>query len=100
MIKTYSQLHHTDKYLQHSSVIWPVWLDGSVFVYELTGCSRVATYPRNLQKAPEIEKLPQKMPPKIFELAKSPKIMKKYPPKSPKISTLWLLFQFFKILTY
>ena len=28
----------TDKYSQHSSIIWPVWLNGSVFVYELSGC--------------------------------------------------------------
>ena len=28
MIRTYSQMHHTDKYSQHSSIIWPVWLNG------------------------------------------------------------------------
>ena len=28
----------TDKYSQHSLVISPVWLNGSVFVYELRGC--------------------------------------------------------------
>ena len=28
MIKTYNQMHRTDKYLQHSSIIWPVWLNG------------------------------------------------------------------------
>ena len=38
MIKTYSQMHRTDKYSQHSSIIWPVWLNGWVFVYELSGC--------------------------------------------------------------
>ena len=38
MIKTHSQIHHTDKYSQHSSVIWPVWLNGWVFVYEPSGC--------------------------------------------------------------
>ena len=27
-----------DKYLQHSSIIWPVWLNGWVFIYELSGC--------------------------------------------------------------
>ena len=27
-----------DKYSQHSSIIWSVWLDGWVFVYELSGC--------------------------------------------------------------
>ena len=28
MIKTYNQMHRTDKYSQHSSIIWPVWLNG------------------------------------------------------------------------
>ena len=37
IIITYWQLHHTDKYSQHISVIWPVWLNGWVFVYELSG---------------------------------------------------------------
>ena len=27
MIKTYSQMHRTDKYSQHSSSIWPAWLN-------------------------------------------------------------------------
>ena len=34
----YSQMHRTDKYSQHSSIIWPIWLNGWVFVYELNGC--------------------------------------------------------------
>ena len=38
MIRTYSQMHRTDKYSQHSSIIWPVWPNGWVFVYELSGC--------------------------------------------------------------
>ena len=39
MIRTYSQMHHKeDKYSQHSFIIWPVWLDGWVFVYELSSC--------------------------------------------------------------
>ena len=38
MIITYNQMHRTDKYSQHSSIIWPVWLNGWVFVYELSGC--------------------------------------------------------------
>ena len=38
MIRTCTQMHHTDKYSQHSSVIWPVWLNGLVFVDELSGC--------------------------------------------------------------
>ena len=28
MIRTYSQIHHTDKYLQLGSIIWPVCLNG------------------------------------------------------------------------
>ena len=28
MIKTYSQMHRTDKYSQHSSIIWLAWLNG------------------------------------------------------------------------
>ena len=38
MIKTYSQLHRKDKYSQHSSIVWPAWLNGWVFVYKLSGC--------------------------------------------------------------
>ena len=38
MIKTYNQMQRTDKYSQHSSIIWPVWVNGWVFVYELCGC--------------------------------------------------------------
>ena len=26
--RTHSQMHRTDKYSQHSSIIWPVWLNG------------------------------------------------------------------------
>ena len=36
--QAYSQMHHTDEYSQHSSIIWPVWLNGWVFVHELSGC--------------------------------------------------------------
>ena len=38
LIRTYSQMHCTDKYSQHSSIIWPVWLNDWVFIYELSGC--------------------------------------------------------------
>ena len=38
MIKTYIQMHRTDKYSQHSSMIWPVWPHGWVFFYEVSGC--------------------------------------------------------------
>ena len=37
MIRRYSQMHHTDKYSQHSSIIWLVWPYGWVFVYKLSG---------------------------------------------------------------
>ena len=30
-------MHRTDKYSQHSTIIWPVWLNGWVFVYEVSG---------------------------------------------------------------
>ena len=30
-------MHHTDKYSQHSSIIWPFWPNGWVPVYELSG---------------------------------------------------------------
>ena len=38
MKKTYNQMHRTDKYSQHWSIIWPVWPNGWLFVYELSGC--------------------------------------------------------------
>ena len=38
MLRRYSRMHRTDKNSQHSSIIWPVWLNGRVFVYELSGC--------------------------------------------------------------
>ena len=38
MIRTLNQMHHTDKYLQHSLIIWPVWKNGPMFVYELSSC--------------------------------------------------------------
>ena len=31
-------MHRRDKNSQHSLIIWPVWLNGWVFVYELSGC--------------------------------------------------------------
>ena len=37
MIRRYSQMHRTDKYSEHSSIIWSVWPNGGVFVYELSG---------------------------------------------------------------
>ena len=37
MTRTYTQMHRTDKYSEHSSVIWAVWPNGWVLVYELSG---------------------------------------------------------------
>ena len=37
MTRTYSQMHHTDKCSQHSPIIWPVWLNGWVFLSKLSG---------------------------------------------------------------
>ena len=31
--------HRTGKYSQHNSIIWSVWLNGWVFVYDLSGCA-------------------------------------------------------------
>ena len=31
-------MHRPDRYSQLSSIIWPIWLNGWVFVYELSGC--------------------------------------------------------------
>ena len=36
ILRTYSQVHGTVKYSQHSYIIWPVWLTGGVF--ELRDC--------------------------------------------------------------
>ena len=38
IIITYSQMHRTDNYSQLSSIIWSVWPNGRVFIYELSGC--------------------------------------------------------------
>ena len=38
MITTYNQMNRTDKYSQHTSLIWLAWLNGWVFVSELSGC--------------------------------------------------------------
>ena len=49
MIRTYSQMHRTDKYSEHSSIIWLVWPNGSVLVDKLSGsvfessCSHLKT---------------------------------------------------------
>ena len=38
IIITYSQMHRTDQFPLHNSIIKPVWLNGWVFDYELSGC--------------------------------------------------------------
>ena len=38
MIKIYTQMHRTDNYSQHSSMIMPLWPSDWVFIYELSGC--------------------------------------------------------------
>ena len=37
MVITYSQMYRTVKFSQHSSTMWPVYLNGWVFVYEPSG---------------------------------------------------------------
>ena len=37
VVSTYT-VKWTVQYLQHSSTIWPVWLNSWVFLYELSGC--------------------------------------------------------------
>ena len=37
-IQAYSQMHRADEYSKHSSIIWPIWPNSLVFVYELSGC--------------------------------------------------------------
>ena len=41
MTRIYSQMHRTDRYSEHSSIIkkkeWPAWPNGWVFVYKLSG---------------------------------------------------------------
>ena len=38
MIRAYSQMYRTDKYSQNGSILWQVWLNNWVFVYELNDC--------------------------------------------------------------
>ena len=38
--------------LQHSSIIWPVWLNGWVFIYELSGCGLESSCGHLLLHAP------------------------------------------------
>ena len=37
MTRAYSQMQSTYKYSEHSSIIWPVWPNGWMFVSELSG---------------------------------------------------------------
>ena len=38
VIRTYNQMQSTDKFSKLSSIIWTNWLNGSVLVYQLSGC--------------------------------------------------------------
>ena len=38
MTRTYSQMYRRDKCSQHNSIIWPVWVNYWLFVYEKNGC--------------------------------------------------------------
>ena len=38
MTRKYNQMHRTEKYSQHRSIIWPVWLSGWEYAYEISGC--------------------------------------------------------------
>ena len=38
MTRTYSQMHRTDNYSKHSSIIWPVRSKGWAFFYETSDC--------------------------------------------------------------
>ena len=44
MMITYSQMHRTDKSSQCRLIIWSVWLNNWVFVYELIGCGFESRY--------------------------------------------------------
>ena len=37
MTRTYNQMHPIDKYSKHSPIIWPVRLNGWMFIYKLSG---------------------------------------------------------------
>ena len=41
-------LKQTNKYSQHSSIIWPIRLNGSVFIYELSSCRLQSLKPQIL----------------------------------------------------
>ena len=38
IVITYSQMYRADKYSRHNSIIWPVLLNCSVLIYDLSGC--------------------------------------------------------------
>ena len=41
-------MHRTDKFSQYSSIIWPVWLNDWVLVYELSGCGFNSHYSHSI----------------------------------------------------
>ena len=44
MRRAYCKMHRTDKHSQRDSIIWPVLLNDSVFIYELSGCGFKSSY--------------------------------------------------------
>ena len=44
MTRTYSQMESADEYSQHSSIIWSVWSNRCVFIYELSGSGFESSY--------------------------------------------------------
>ena len=38
LIRKHSQMHHTDRYSQHSRILWPAGINGPVIVYKLSRC--------------------------------------------------------------
>ena len=41
-------MHRTDKFSQYSSIIWPVWLNDRVLVYEVSGCGFNSRYSHSI----------------------------------------------------
>ena len=56
-MRNYSQMHCTDKYPEHSWIIWSVWPIGWAFLYELRGSgSNRAGVTKTLDFAPAFRK--------------------------------------------
>ena len=55
MIITYSQMQRTDKYSQHCSITWSVWVNGWVFLYRQSGCGFESHCHLNFRYRPSFE---------------------------------------------